>query len=220
MTAPLKRRSKRSLRLRQNLRLTTPRSKNDSVSRLRTESRLAKTGLTHSIVSERARPCRLRFAQSLWSSAPLVRSAGARPGAVRCAVDCIIKHVTPAQKDPFMTDQTPIKTSARSGGRAARRAARAAPLDAATAPDPRRHGGRALQAPDACRCVKQSTRPLWKRSKPSASAMRRPLVSPILTGAGAILGDDGRIRFPRALVEDMLGKAANLHHTLWPRASP
>lgn len=29
----------------------------------------------------------------------------------------------------------------------------------------------------------------------------------ILTGAGAILGDDGRIRFPRALVEDMLAKA-------------
>jgi trimethylamine--corrinoid protein Co-methyltransferase len=30
----------------------------------------------------------------------------------------------------------------------------------------------------------------------------------ILTKAGAILGDDGRIRFPRALVEDMLAKAA------------
>ena len=30
----------------------------------------------------------------------------------------------------------------------------------------------------------------------------------ILTNAGAILGDDGRIRFPRALVEDMLAKAA------------
>jgi trimethylamine--corrinoid protein Co-methyltransferase len=30
----------------------------------------------------------------------------------------------------------------------------------------------------------------------------------ILTGAGAILGDDKRIRFPRALVEDMLAKAA------------
>ncbi|MEM8794462.1 MAG: trimethylamine methyltransferase family protein [Pseudomonadota bacterium] len=29
-----------------------------------------------------------------------------------------------------------------------------------------------------------------------------------LTGAGAILGDDGRIRFPRALVEDMLAVAA------------
>jgi trimethylamine--corrinoid protein Co-methyltransferase len=29
----------------------------------------------------------------------------------------------------------------------------------------------------------------------------------ILTGAGAILGDDGRIRFPRALVEDMLAVA-------------
>ena len=30
----------------------------------------------------------------------------------------------------------------------------------------------------------------------------------ILTGAGAILGDDGRIRFPRPLVEDMLAVAA------------
>jgi len=30
----------------------------------------------------------------------------------------------------------------------------------------------------------------------------------LLTGAGAILGDDGQIRFPRALVEDMLAKAA------------
>ena len=30
----------------------------------------------------------------------------------------------------------------------------------------------------------------------------------ILTGAGAILGDDARIRIPRALVEDMLAKAA------------
>ena len=30
----------------------------------------------------------------------------------------------------------------------------------------------------------------------------------LLTGAGAILGDDGRIRFPRSLVEDMLNVAA------------
>ena len=30
----------------------------------------------------------------------------------------------------------------------------------------------------------------------------------LLTGAGAVLGDDGRIRFPRALVEDMVAKAA------------
>jgi trimethylamine--corrinoid protein Co-methyltransferase len=28
----------------------------------------------------------------------------------------------------------------------------------------------------------------------------------IMTGAGAILGDDGRLRFPRALVEDMLAR--------------
>ena len=30
----------------------------------------------------------------------------------------------------------------------------------------------------------------------------------LLTGAGAVQGDDGRIRFPRALVEDMLAVAA------------
>ncbi len=30
----------------------------------------------------------------------------------------------------------------------------------------------------------------------------------ILTGAGAVAGDDGRIRFPKSLVEDMLAKAA------------
>ncbi len=30
----------------------------------------------------------------------------------------------------------------------------------------------------------------------------------IMVGAGAILGDDGRLRYPRALVEDMLAKAA------------
>jgi trimethylamine--corrinoid protein Co-methyltransferase len=29
-----------------------------------------------------------------------------------------------------------------------------------------------------------------------------------MTAAGAILGDDGRLRFPRALVEDMVDKAA------------
>ncbi|PTE17789.1 methyltransferase, partial [Cereibacter changlensis JA139] len=40
------------------------------------------------------------------------------------------------------------------------------------------------------------------------SARRRASGVEILTGAGAILGDDGRIRFPRALVEDMLAVAA------------
>lgn len=41
----------------------------------------------------------------------------------------------------------------------------------------------------------------------------------ILTGAGAVLGDDGRIRFPRALVEDMLDKAAK-EITLYARGAP
>lgn len=41
----------------------------------------------------------------------------------------------------------------------------------------------------------------------------------ILTNAGAILGDDGRIRFPRSLVEDMLAKAGR-DITLFSRGEP
>ncbi len=41
-----------------------------------------------------------------------------------------------------------------------------------------------------------------------AVARRRPRGWRLLTGAGAVQGDDGRIRFPRALVEDMLAVAA------------
>ncbi|MEM7438445.1 MAG: trimethylamine methyltransferase family protein [Pseudomonadota bacterium] len=41
----------------------------------------------------------------------------------------------------------------------------------------------------------------------------------LLTGAGAILGDDGRIRFPRALVEDMLA-IAKKEITLFGRGAP
>ncbi len=40
----------------------------------------------------------------------------------------------------------------------------------------------------------------------SASPMPRKVGIDIMTAAGAILGEDGRLRFPRALVEDMLGK--------------
>jgi trimethylamine--corrinoid protein Co-methyltransferase len=41
-----------------------------------------------------------------------------------------------------------------------------------------------------------------------------------MTAAGAILGDDGRLRFPRALVEDMVDKAAKILPALRPRPAP
>ena len=117
-----------------------------------------------------------------------------------------------------MTDQTPIKTSARSGGRNARRAARAAPLDAATRPiRAGMEGGRYKPLTDA---------DVLKIHEAALEALETiglcdalPSGVEILTGAGAILGDDGRIRFPRALVEDMLAKAAT-SITLFGRASP
>ncbi|MEM7743660.1 MAG: trimethylamine methyltransferase family protein [Pseudomonadota bacterium] len=100
----------------------------------------------------------------------------------------------------------PRKTR-RSGGRAARQALRAAPL----AEDIR---------PVRAGLPGGTYRPLTDAgvAKIHASALDAleqigladapPSGVEILTGAGAILGDDGRIRFPRALVEDMLAVAA------------
>ncbi|MCV2891844.1 trimethylamine methyltransferase family protein [Lentibacter sp. XHP0401] len=106
-----------------------------------------------------------------------------------------------------MTDQTPMKTSARSGGRNARRAARAAPLDAATRPiRAGMEGGRykPLTGADVLKIHEAALEALETIGLADAPASGVE----ILTGAGAILGDDGRIRFPRPLVEDMLAKAA------------
>jgi trimethylamine--corrinoid protein Co-methyltransferase len=102
-----------------------------------------------------------------------------------------------------MNDLTPR----RSGGRAARRAARAAPLDAATRPiRPGMEGGRYRPLTDAqMQRIHEAALTLLEEvglADAPASGIE------ILTGAGAILGTDGRIRFPRALVEDMLAVAA------------
>lgn len=115
-----------------------------------------------------------------------------------------------------MTDQTPIKTSTRSGGRNARRASRAAPLDAATRPiRPGMEGGRykPLSEADVLKIHEAALEALETIGLCDAP----PSGVEILTGAGAILGKDGRIRFPRALVEDMLAKAATTV-TLFGRA--
>lgn len=99
------------------------------------------------------------------------------------------------------------KQRRRSGGRSARTAARARPLDDAVRPVwPGMPGGqfKPLQDADVQRIHEAALNALEKVGLGSAPASTRRY----LTEAGALEGDDGRIRFPRALVEDMLAKAA------------
>lgn len=97
--------------------------------------------------------------------------------------------------------------SRRGGGRAARIAARSRPLDDSIRPvRPGLPGGqyKPLNELDVLKINEAALQALevigFARTPPSGRK--------ILTDAGAIEGDDGRIRFPRALVEDMLAKAA------------
>ena len=111
-----------------------------------------------------------------------------------------------------MTDQTSMDASrasrpARSGGRAARTAARAAPLSDAKRPIRAGMSGgtfKPLTDAQVLRIHETALRALEEIGLADAP----PSGVEILTGAGAILGSDGRIRFPRALVEDMLAIAA------------
>ncbi|WP_164659147.1 trimethylamine methyltransferase family protein [Tropicibacter sp. Alg240-R139] len=112
-----------------------------------------------------------------------------------------------------MNDQS--RSTLRSGGRAARRAARAAAL-----PDhlrPIRHGmeSRALNL--------LSQQDMERIHSAALDALETIGLADApqsgidyLVDAGCTLGDDGRIRFPRALVEDMLTKA-NRDVTLYSR---
>ena len=105
-----------------------------------------------------------------------------------------------------MTDQSPRK-SGRSGGRAARKAARAAKLDDATRPiRPGLPGGQYRPLSDADmdkihNAALQCLEEIGLADAPQSGIE-------YLTNAGAVLGDDGRIRIPPALVEDSLAKAA------------
>lgn len=101
-----------------------------------------------------------------------------------------------------MTDQTPHRT----GGRAARRAARAAPLAQHLRPiRPGMNGGtyRPLSETDMARIHQAALDALEQIGLADAP----PSGVAYLTGAGAVRGDDGRIRFPRALVEDTIARA-------------
>ena len=107
-----------------------------------------------------------------------------------------------------MNEAAPAGTGGRrSGGRAARHALRAAPL--AEDKRPVRAGlpggqYRPLSDAGVARIHEAALQVLEEIGLSEAPETGVE----ILTGAGAILGDDGRIRFPRALVEDMLAKAA------------
>ncbi|MEM6375136.1 MAG: trimethylamine methyltransferase family protein [Pseudomonadota bacterium] len=94
----------------------------------------------------------------------------------------------------------------RSGGRAARRASRAAPLDASTNPVRAGMRGGHLNplSPEQVQRIHETALDALEQI---GLADAPPSGVEALTGAGAVLGEDGRIRFPRALVEDMLAKA-------------
>lgn len=99
-----------------------------------------------------------------------------------------------------------VQTSSRSGGRAARRAARSSALPDNLRPvRPGMEGGKFKPLSDADvlkihHAALDALETIGLADAPESGVA-------YLTGAGAILGDDGRIRFPRALVEDMLVKA-------------
>jgi len=98
-------------------------------------------------------------------------------------------------------------SSRRAGGRAARRMERAAPLAAELRPiRPGMTGGQyrpldeaAVRAIDSA--VYQILEEIGLSQAPDSGIA-------FMTAAGAVAGDDGRVRFPRALVDDMLARAA------------
>jgi len=106
-----------------------------------------------------------------------------------------------------VTTEVEIKKSRRGGGRAARVALRAAPLAEDKRPvRPGLQGGQYAPLTEAgvarIHCAAMDALEVVGLSQAPESGVE------IMTGAGAILGDDGRLRFPRTLVEDMVDKAA------------
>ncbi|MEX0366020.1 MAG: trimethylamine methyltransferase family protein [Ruegeria sp.] len=114
-----------------------------------------------------------------------------------------------------MKDSTPASPPARSGGRAARRAARAAPLAEHLRPVRAGLEGGTYN-PMTERQLDQIHHAALDALEQIGLADAPESGVACLTEAGAILGEDGRIRFPRALVEDTLAKA-NRSVTLYSR---
>ena len=99
-----------------------------------------------------------------------------------------------------------ILTPHRSGGRAARRAARAAPLADHLRPvRPGQSGG--TYTPLTQAGMDRIHQAALDALEQIGLADAPPSGIAHMTRAGAILGDDGRVRFPRALIEDAIAKA-------------
>ncbi|MDE3120828.1 MAG: trimethylamine methyltransferase family protein [Paracoccaceae bacterium] len=95
----------------------------------------------------------------------------------------------------------------RAGGRASRVALRAAPLAEALRPvRPGLPGGQ--YKPLSAEGMERIHQSALEALEVIGFGSVPPTGREILTRAGAIMGEDGRVRFPRALVEDMLAKAA------------
>ena len=110
-------------------------------------------------------------------------------------------------RSPKIAPEPAAPRGRRSGGRQARLALRSRPLDDDIKPiRPGMSGGlyRPLSDADVLRIHAAALDALEEIGLADAP----PSGVEIMTGAGAILGDDGRLRFPRALVEDMLAVAA------------
>jgi trimethylamine--corrinoid protein Co-methyltransferase len=99
------------------------------------------------------------------------------------------------------------RKSARAGGREARRAARAAPLADEIRPVRAGMSGGQYQPLTEAGTTRIHQAALEALEKIGLSQAPESGVR-LLTEAGAVQGEDGRIRFPRALVEDMLAVAA------------
>ncbi|MCB1385285.1 MAG: trimethylamine methyltransferase family protein [Nitratireductor sp.] len=109
--------------------------------------------------------------------------------------------------DETLMTVTETSRGRRTGGRAGRHAVRSAPLTEDIRPiRPGMPGGqyKPLSDADVLRIHEAALEAMAVIG--FADAPETGVA--ILTGAGCILGDDGRIRFPRAVVEDMLTKAA------------
>jgi trimethylamine--corrinoid protein Co-methyltransferase len=103
----------------------------------------------------------------------------------------------------------------RAGGRAARRASRAAPLDTTIRPVRAGMEGGTLKVLSEAQIARIHEAALDALERIGLSGAP-PSGIAYLTGAGAVPGDDGRIRFPRALVEETIARA-NREITLFSR---
>lgn len=110
-----------------------------------------------------------------------------------------------------------VQTQVRSGGRAARRAARSAPLADHLRPVRAGMPGGTFNplTPAAMDRIHHAALDALEQI---GLADAPPSGIAYMTRAGAILGDDGRLRFPRGLIEDVIAKA-NRSVTLYGRDS-